>query len=325
MATVLPGQFREQLAHFGLYRTSAGGDESIVVRRKVGEPTDYMHINSRKLKIQRHNLALASQHYAHLSPSQKAATRHQIEEVEYQTSHGKTDTKLLLGRQLFIAKDIHQLNVAQRQIQPPLEACIILTDLALNPLEGELWLRYLKDAQWHDIPKEELSLGSWMFEKVPARQEAYQVYGESTGFLDPQRPEHQYMTEDDVRAYHYHRLMLTGEPYTLRFYSGWWDYNWYFRPPKNAAAFHIHSELNTFLFSGGLRIGLKRGVSPPPEDWLVPYHSHSVDAAVPDPKHYYDTFGGVYLIAGTSYIMTLQLINGTKIPWNGKLYYQFLG
>ncbi len=170
-----------------------------------------MHTKSRKLKIQRQNLALASQHYAHLSPSQKATTRHQIEEVEYQTSHGKTDTKLLLGRQLFISKDIHCLNVAQRQILPPLEACIILSDQDRNPLAGQLWLRYLKDYQWHDVPKLELSLGSWMFAKVPARQQAYQVYGEAPGFIDPCFPRYQYMTETALRAHHYHSLFFIGD------------------------------------------------------------------------------------------------------------------
>ncbi|GAJ18196.1 unnamed protein product, partial [marine sediment metagenome] len=64
MATVHIKEPREQEAHFGLYRTTAGGDETIFVRRKIGEPTDYMHTKSRKLKQQRDNLALASQHYS---------------------------------------------------------------------------------------------------------------------------------------------------------------------------------------------------------------------------------------------------------------------
>ncbi|GAJ22318.1 unnamed protein product, partial [marine sediment metagenome] len=63
--------------HFGLYRTSAGGDQGIFVRRKVGDPTDYMHTKSKKVNQQRQNLALASKHYSHLTPSQKAVTRRQ--------------------------------------------------------------------------------------------------------------------------------------------------------------------------------------------------------------------------------------------------------
>ena len=185
MATVKIITPREQAAHFGLYRTSAGGDESIVVRRKVGEPTDYMHTKSRKVARQREILTVASQHYSHLTPGQKAITRHQIEEVEYETGHSKTDTKLLMGRQLFIAKEMRSLKTTQKQLLVPHELCIILTDQDLNPLDGNLWLSYFKDDEWHDIPKQELITANWLFSPVPRGRAPYQVYGEATGFLDP--------------------------------------------------------------------------------------------------------------------------------------------
>ncbi|MBA7536149.1 hypothetical protein ES705_28411 [subsurface metagenome] len=208
MARVDIKEPREQESHFGLYRTSAGGQQFIIVRRKVGEPTDYMHTKSRKLARQRDNLTLASQHYAHLTPSQKAITRHQIEEVEYQKSHGKTDTKLLMGRQLFISKEMHSLEITQKQLVLPYELCIMLVDENLSPLAGELWLRYLKDGEWLDVGKEELATGSWLFSRTPRAQEAYRVYGEAEGYFDPELPWHQFMTEDEIRAYHYHKLHL---------------------------------------------------------------------------------------------------------------------
>ncbi|MBA7624112.1 hypothetical protein ES703_31516 [subsurface metagenome] len=185
----------------------------MIVRRKVGEPTDFMHTKSRKLKKQRDNLALASQHYANLTPSQKAITRHQFEEVEYQKSHGKTDTKLLSGRQLFISKEIHSLETTGRQIVLPYELCIMLTDYALNPLDGELWLRYLKLGEWIDCRKEQLATGCWLFSEVPRAQEAYRPYGEAEGYLDPQEEQYQAMSADEIRAYHYHRLL----PYRVIF------------------------------------------------------------------------------------------------------------
>jgi len=202
---------RIQASHFGLYRTSTGGDESIIVRRKVGEPTDYMHTKSRKLARQRANLTVASQHYSHLTPSQKAITRHQIEEVEYQQSHGKTDTKLLLGRQLFISKEMHSLETAGKQLVLPYQLCIMLVDELLLPLEGELWLRYLKDAEWLDVASEELATGSWLFSQVPRGQEAYRPYGEAENYYDPELPEHQFMTESQLLAYRYHILLSTLE------------------------------------------------------------------------------------------------------------------
>ncbi len=211
MATVKRGIQREQAAHFGLYRTSAGGDESIIVRRKVGEPTDFMHATSRKVKRQREYLTLASQHYAHLTPSQKAITRHQIEEVEFIPSHGKTDTKILLGRQLFIAKEMRSLETTQKQLVLPYELCIILADENLNPLEGELWLFCTVSGEWFHLPKDEIAGGNWLFSQVPPGYAPYRVYGEAEGYFDPELPEHQAMSEDEIRAYRYHKLLLLVE------------------------------------------------------------------------------------------------------------------
>jgi len=209
MATVRIKKAREQEAHFGLYRTSVGGSQSIFVRRKVGEPTDYMHTKSRKLKRQRDNLTLASQHYANLTPSQKAITRRHIEEVEFIASHGKTDIKLLQGRQLFISKEIHSLATTQKQTVLPYELCIMLVDENLSPLEGILWLRHLKGSEWLEVGKEELATGSWLFSETPRGQAAYRPYGEAVGYFDPLTPETQELSEDEIRAYHYHKLLLT--------------------------------------------------------------------------------------------------------------------
>jgi len=199
---------REQEAHFGLYRTSPDGEETIFVRRKVGDPTDYMHTKSRKLARQRANFALATQHYAQLTPSQKAITRHQHEEVEYIKSHGKTDTKLLSGRQLFISKEMHSLETTQKQTVLPYELCIMLVDENLSPLAGELWLYCTVSGEWFHLPKDEIYTGNWLFSLVPRDYPPYRLYGEALGYFDPMLPEHQDMPVDDLRAYHYHKLLL---------------------------------------------------------------------------------------------------------------------
>jgi len=206
MARVEVTQKRDQSSSFGLYRTSAGGDESIIVRRKVGDPTDTNHTKSRKLMKQRANLTLASQDYSKLTPSQKAITRHQMEEVEYIKSHGKTDTKLLIGRQLFISKEMHSLETTQTQLVLPYELCISLVDEFLNPLDGELWLRYFKSDEWKDIGKEQLATGNWLFSQTPRAQEAYRPYGEAQNYYDPELPELQFMTEAEILLYRYHVL-----------------------------------------------------------------------------------------------------------------------
>jgi len=209
MATVKIKTPRQQPSSFGLYRTSAGGDESIIVRRKVEEPTDVQHTKSRKLQVQRANLATASKHYATLTPTQKAESRIQMEEVEFQKSHGKTDTKLLKGRQLFISKEIHSLATTGKQLYLPLEVCIILTDEHRVPLEGELWLYYQSDDEWKDSPKANLTPTDWLFTHVPKGQSIYHPYGEAAGYYDPEDAETTFLIDSQLKQYHYHRLYPT--------------------------------------------------------------------------------------------------------------------
>ncbi|GAH84251.1 unnamed protein product, partial [marine sediment metagenome] len=147
-------------------------------------------------------------HYARLTPSQKAITRHQFEEVEFERSHGKTDTKLLTGRQLFISKEIHSLATAGKPLYLPHEICIMLVDAGHLPLEGTLTLRYLDLGEWWNIHGEELGFGAWLYSLVPRAMEAYRPYGEAEGYFDPLLPEYQFMTEDEIRAYKYHVLLL---------------------------------------------------------------------------------------------------------------------
>jgi len=215
MATIIILRPREQFSHFGLYRTSAGGDESIFVRRKVGDPTDYMHTRSRKCALQRYYLTLASQHYARLTPSQKAITRHQLEEVEFEKSHGTTDTKLLIGRQLFISKEMHSLKTTGKQLLLPYEVCIVLTDPDLNPLEGQLKLYFKTDGDWQETARDEIGLANWLFSLVPAGKASYHPIGEAIGYYDPEDPEITYLDEVSLKQYHYHKLYPTGIPEAL--------------------------------------------------------------------------------------------------------------
>jgi len=188
MATVIVGQKREQPSTFSLYRTSAGGDESIIVRRKIGEPTDFIHGNSRKLKLQRYYLTLASQHYARLSPNQKAQTRHQFEEIEYQKSHGKTDYKLLSGRQLFIAKDIHSLATTAHQIEPIAELCVFVCDPALDAVVPDFIKIIMRNMIHGSAYPEDLAEGHYLWPNIPRTYETYQFNAELQMWIDYSPP-----------------------------------------------------------------------------------------------------------------------------------------
>lgn len=168
-----------------------------------------MHSKSRKVKQQRDNLALASKHYAHLTPTQKARLRHKVNFVSRVGSGSVSEEVLLQGRQLFISQDIAELNTKQKLLQLPYELCIVLCDEDHNPLAGLLWLRYQENEEWHDVEGKEIGHGQWLFTEVPPGKDFYRVEGWAPGYYDPNLPEHQFMTEDDVITYHYH-VLLTG-------------------------------------------------------------------------------------------------------------------
>jgi len=324
MATVKVIQKRQKDADFSFYRTSVGGDESIIVRRKVGDPTDYMHTKSRTLQRQRVNFTLASQHYARLTPSQKAITRHQFEWVEYQQSHGKTDTKLLMGRQLFIAKEIRSLNVTQKPLVLPYELCIMLVDEVLNPLEGELWLRYLQDGQWLDCSKEELSPGNWLFSQVPVAKEAYLVYGEAEGYFDPQLPQHQYMSEEYLLAYHYHCLMKGEVLYSYTVKGVFVRASYPFLVPWDAQTCRISIQIATEAYDGIMYVGLKEHPnSHVPDEWIA-VEGYQINPSLPDPKYFYTILHDCHLEQGKWYWQTLQMPTNQTNYFDAQVYFNIL-
>ena len=270
MARVEIEEIRIQYAHFGLYRTSAGGDESIIVRRKVGEPTDYMHTKSRKLARQRRYMALASQHYAKLTPSQKAITRHQFEIVQYETGHSKTEEKLLSGRQLFISKDIHSLKTTGKLILLPSELCIMLVDEEYNSLEGKLDLLYKELGEWKECESDELSFGSWLFSQVPPKMPAYRCFGEVENYYDPQLPELQNMTEQELKAYRYH-VMLIDYPRHCYAERGGPIGQWLSPGERRSQLFTPYADFNLQSFFVSLQ-DYPYPTEPPPETGFISIH-----------------------------------------------------
>ena len=205
MATVKMGGLESRFAHFGLYNTSAGGDEPIVVRRKTGIPPDYQHGNSQKVKHQRERFKVACQHFANLTPTQKEYYRRQMGFVSVIGS--PSVDKLLTGRQLFISREINELLVYQKQLEAPFEVCIQLVDEAYNPLEGKMWLYWqeTEEAEPEALAGDELIKGNFLFRTVKPGQFVYHPYGESEGYYDPEGAE-TWLTQDELRQYHYHIL-----------------------------------------------------------------------------------------------------------------------
>jgi len=209
VATIQRGEQRHQLAHYGLYRTGVGGDERIIVRRKVGVETDYQHKKSMPVRRQRERLATASRHWRNLTPTQKAFYRNQIAFVT--RSGSQSEEVLLKGRELFISREINSLVASGKQLLPPYEICIVLCDEQYHPLTGHLWLSYYENEEWHSCYGQEIGYGQFLFSSVPRGKEFYRISGRSPGYYDPQLLENQWASEQYLLQKHYHILLFMFE------------------------------------------------------------------------------------------------------------------
>jgi hypothetical protein len=208
MAVVVIGKKEFRIAHYGLYRTKAGGDESVIVRRQIPQPSDFIHPSNRALSQQRDRLGVASRHYSNLTPTQKRHYRNLIGFVDVTGS--PSETKVLKGRQLFIAREIQELATRGLQLVMPYEVCIILCDVYHNELRGTLHVYYYEDGDWHECNGGEIYLGHWLYTDVPRDKEWYRVEGEAQWYYDPKLPETEFMTAQALLAHHYHVLLEGG-------------------------------------------------------------------------------------------------------------------
>jgi len=215
VATIIQGQKRVAFGHYGFYATHAGGDLPVIVRRSIGDPTCWMHENSRPVMLQRERFKKAVQHYAGLTPPQKWLSKRRLGDVEYIDNHGVTQVKMLSGRQLVISEDIHALATTGRFTEQPFQVCIILCDQDFEPLVGELYLEYQDAGGWHEVEGRELNLGNWLFVEVPGKMTAYRVWGGAVGWQDPMLPENQNMSEAQLKLKHWHKMEVP--PVTMEF------------------------------------------------------------------------------------------------------------
>ncbi len=206
MATIIQGEKRVAFGHYGFYQTHAGGDLPVIVRRTIGDPTCWMHSNSRPVLLQRERFKRAVQHYASLTPPQKWLSKRRLGDVEYIDNHGKTQVKMLSGRQLVISEDIHELTTTGHFTEQPFQVCIILCDPDYEPLKGTLHLEYRDAGGWHEVEGRELVLGNWLFVEVPGKMESYWVWGETEGWIDPDKPEDRNLSEAQLKAKHWYRM-----------------------------------------------------------------------------------------------------------------------
>lgn len=81
MARIFPGDTRIRLAGYQQYPLSRGSSGVVLVRRKVGEPCDFLHSASCKTRLQRARFSKAAKDYAKLTYYQKQRWKLRFEVV----------------------------------------------------------------------------------------------------------------------------------------------------------------------------------------------------------------------------------------------------
>jgi len=98
-----------------------------------------------------------------------------MEEVEYIQSHGKSDTKLLRGRELFLSKEIHSLSQTGEQLIIIPELCVLVCDMH-NDIVDPYYIRALLRNQWLKMRKpKRLSPGYYLWDALYLGYETYQI------------------------------------------------------------------------------------------------------------------------------------------------------
>ena len=103
MARLYPGTKRVIDSSYAIYGQDLAGEEKILVRRKIGEPSDTKHPNAKELLLQRLRLAKAARDWGNLTWREKQEWHKRLEYV-----YG---TKLLSGQQLYISEHIRQQRI----------------------------------------------------------------------------------------------------------------------------------------------------------------------------------------------------------------------
>lgn len=208
MAKVLLKQKRELEAGYHVYTLPTPSGDLVTVRRKVGMPTDVEHSSSTATRRQRDRFGAASKRWSAIQSPIRAQMSSNYGWTYSQTPHGKSEPKLLQGRQLFISQDIHQQEYHQQHAEIPFHCCIILCAEDDTPLAGQLTLSGKYQEQTTPIPSKRLSPANFLFHPFPPIDfEFYLPYGIAPGYHDPGIPP---LTKTELPSYHYHH-MLPGE------------------------------------------------------------------------------------------------------------------
>jgi len=224
MAKVTLGKQRPQTSNSGLFKQTLPSGDTIVVRRKLFSPSDSLHPGSKATALQRSRFTRASQSYSHLPRTTKQRLKQEYAFVDYQTPHGRTDTKLLYGKSLAISQDIHSLLVTGIVKTRPTDLCVISQDAAGTGLEVQVLHLVAGVFSGKSWDAEHLGEANYLFTAVDTDRDLYTLWYTADGW----RPTaYSYPNWPTLLA---HRTIIAHPDFWMRQLAGGYQSTWCYYP-----------------------------------------------------------------------------------------------
>lgn len=222
MARVILKQKRELPAGYHIYRQPTEGGELLTVRRKVAMPSDVQHRSSKTTQRHRRIFGAAAKRWAAIPAPVRADMSNNYGFVPIQGHFGEADYKVLKGRELFLAQEIHLQEEKALHAAIPIMVCVVATDQLGRTIGLKLMLRRGDPYTGDFLPSAYLSPGNTLFFGIPQVGEPFYI-----GYVIPGANPAQYVTR-----YYYALIAMKKQVY----YPGirQWEkftWSWWWRGP----------------------------------------------------------------------------------------------
>jgi len=243
MAKVILKEKRELEAGYHIYRQPSEAGDLITVRRKVAMPSDVEHNSSKPTQRHRQTLARASKRWASIPAPIKAIMSDNYGFVPIKGHFAQADYKVLKGRELFIAQEIHKLEYQDAHQETPLWLCVQAVDPTGRIIDIPLKLRNSACPGCNPCLARQIAIGNTLF--WPACDVEYYYAVDYTIFGIHGQQSHTYYYDElkkGVQQTWYPKIFENGAgPYSTPTNPS--KENWHFTPaetPQNLCICTVH-------------------------------------------------------------------------------------
>ena len=223
MAKVILKQKRQLDAGYHIYRQPSEAGELITVRRKIAMPSDVQHRSSKPTQRHRRIFAAATKRWAAIPAPVRAEMSNNYGFVPIQGHFGAADYKVLKGRELFIAQEMHAQETLRQHLDLPPMLCVVATDKLDRTIGLKLMIRQRNAYTGDLMPSAYLSPGNTLFFGIPITAYPYYIGYAVPGVNPPQCVTRYYYDLIAMKHQVYYPGIRQWEKFT---WSWWWRGPW---------------------------------------------------------------------------------------------------